>query len=97
MLIYTNAQFFFALLLHWKSLGVSLKWGEQIWCLNMESIKEKTLPVNPTISAQVTWTHTQIEVSRVQLEHLPRGDTSLFQYFHCIALQCFLCEFKLNT
>ena len=37
----------FALLLHWTSLGVSLKLGEQIWCLNMKSIKKKTLPANP--------------------------------------------------
>ena len=47
MLIYANVQFFFALLLHWTSLGVSLKWEEQIWFLNMKSIKEKTLLVNP--------------------------------------------------
>ena len=40
-------QFFLALLLHWTSLGVSLKPGEQTWCLNMNSIEEKTLPVNP--------------------------------------------------
>ena len=42
MLIYANEQFFLALLLHWTSLGVSLKWGEQIWYLNMESIGENT-------------------------------------------------------
>ena len=46
MLIYANEQFFLALLLHWTSLGVSLQWGEQIWYLNMESIEEKTLPVD---------------------------------------------------
>ena len=47
MLIYANEQFFLALLLHWTFLGVSLKWGEQIWYLNMNSIEEKTLPVIP--------------------------------------------------
>ena len=47
MLNYANVQFILALLLHWTSLGVSLKWGEQIWCLNMESIEEKTLPGIP--------------------------------------------------
>ena len=36
MLINANVQFFFALLLYWTSLGVSLKWGEQIWCLNLK-------------------------------------------------------------
>ena len=34
-------------LLHWTSLVVSLELGEQIWCLNMKSIRVKTLPVNP--------------------------------------------------
>ena len=47
MLIYVNVNFFFVLMLHWTPLGVSLKWGEQIWCLNMKTIREKTLPVNP--------------------------------------------------
>ena len=47
MEIYANAQFFLALLLHWTSVGVSLKQEEQIWCLNMKSIEEKTLPVIP--------------------------------------------------
>ena len=47
MLIYANVQFFLDLLLHWTTLGVSLKQGEQIWCLKMNSIKEKTLPVIP--------------------------------------------------
>ena len=46
MLIYANEQFFLALLLHWTSLRVSIKQGEEIWYLNMESIEEKTLPVN---------------------------------------------------
>ena len=55
MLIYANEQFFLALLLHWTSLRVSIKQKEQIWYLNMESIEEKTLPVN-----QVSWTHTQL-------------------------------------
>ena len=47
MLIYANVQFFLALLLQWTSLGMSLKQGEQIWCLNMNSIEEKTLPIIP--------------------------------------------------
>ena len=47
MLIYGNEKFFLALLLHWTALGVSLKWGEQICYLNMNSIKKKTLPVIP--------------------------------------------------
>ena len=36
---------FLALLLHWTSLGVSLEWREQIWCLNMKSIEVRILPV----------------------------------------------------
>ena len=47
MLLYANVQSFLALLLHWTSLGVSLKWGGQIWCLNMKSIEEKPLPGIP--------------------------------------------------
>ena len=46
MLIYANEQFFLTLLFYLTSLGMSLKWGEQIWYLNMESIEEKTLPVD---------------------------------------------------
>ena len=41
-LICVNMKFSFALLLHWTPLGVSVKWEEQIWHLNMETIKLKT-------------------------------------------------------
>ena len=47
MLIYANEQVFLSLLLDWTFLRVSLKQGEQIWCVNMKSIEEKTLPVIP--------------------------------------------------
>ena len=47
MLIYANVQFYLDLLLHWTSPRVSLKWREQIGCLNIKSIEEKTLPGIP--------------------------------------------------
>ena len=48
-LICVNMKFSFAPLLHWTPLGVSVKWEEQIWCLNMKTIKLKT----PAISLYI--------------------------------------------
>ena len=92
MLIYANEQFFLALLLHWTSLGVSLKWGEQIWYLNMESIEEKTLPVNCYHLSSGHMDPYTIVVSGTQLEYLASANTSLFWVF---LLWCLLCELKL--
>ena len=39
MLIYANAQIFLTLLLYWTSLGVSLKWPEQILVSKHENYK----------------------------------------------------------
>ena len=39
---YIKYEIPFVPLLHWTSLEVSVKWEEQIWCLNMKSIELKT-------------------------------------------------------
>ena len=78
MLIYANEQFFLALLLHWTSLRVSLKWGEQIWYLNMESIEEKTLPINCYHLSSSCMDPYTIVVSGTQLEYFSSANTSLF-------------------
>ena len=90
MLIYANEQFF--LLLHWTSLRVSIKQKEHIWYLNMESIEEKTLPVNCYhMSSSHMDPYTNV-VSGTQLEYLASADTSLLW----VLLQWhFLCELKL--
>ena len=91
MLIYVNVQFFLVLLLYWTSLGVSFKWPEQIWYLNMESIEEKTLPVNyyHLSSGHIDqYTNCGIwNTARVvpKCQHI-----SFSWYFHCINLWCFL-------
>ena len=78
MLIYANLQIFLALLLYRTSPGVSYKQPEQIWCLNMKSIEDKTLPVNLYhLSSGHMDTYT-IVVSGTQLEYLPSADISLF-------------------
>ena len=77
MLIYANEQFLLALLLHWTSLRVSIMWEEQIWYLNMESIEEKTLPVNCYCMSSSCMDPYTIVVSGTQLEYLASADTSL--------------------
>ena len=92
MLIYANEQILLALLLHWTSLRVSIKWGEQIWYLNMEYIEEKTLPVNCYHLSSGCMDPYTIVVSGTHLEYLANADTSLFWV---LSLWCFLCELKL--
>ena len=43
---YINYDISFIPLLHWTPLEVSVKWEEQIWCLNMKSIELKTPVTN---------------------------------------------------
>ena len=86
MLISANEQFFLALLLHWTSLGVSLKWGEQIWYLNMNSIEEKTLPVIPyNLSSGHMDPYTNFGIWSTA-RALAKGQHCTFWHFCCIAL-----------
>ena len=92
MLIYANEQFFLALLLHWTSLRVSIKQEEQIWYLNIESIEEKTLPVNCYHMSSSHIDPYTIVVSGTQLDYLASANTSLLWV---LLLWCFLSELKL--
>ena len=46
MLMYIDYEISFVPLLHWTPLGVSVKWEEQIWCLNIKAMELKTPVTN---------------------------------------------------
>ena len=95
MVIAENLGLFSDYLIEGTLLVIPLSWGEQICCLysSFISFRRGGIPSIDlgTIELRLHWS------PRVQVEHLQIADTSLFWYFCCIDLQCFISEPKLNT
>ena len=61
MIIYADFRTSFDLPPWWTSLDMSLRWEEQIWCLNSNIIGLKLVPLCLGNWAQVAWTYAYVE------------------------------------